>query len=165
MFRHVLIATDLSDVSERALDVAAGLSRALRARLTVLHVYEASLSMVAGADAAVAERTWPGAIRARARLDRAVDPLRASGLDVEGALRLGFPPEQIVEGALEREVDLIVMGTRGRKGLARLWYPSVAAQVVRSSPIPVLMLRGDGRDNVIPLRRSPTSSRQPTSAK
>lgn len=165
MFRHVLIATDFSDVSERALEVAARLSRALGARLTVLHVYGVSPATMASADAAIAERTWPGAIRARARLDRVVDRLRASGLDVDGALRLGFPPEQIVEGALERDADLIVTGTRGRKGLARLWYPCVAAEVVRSSPIPVLTLRGDGRDNVIPLRRSPTSSRQPSSAK
>ncbi len=165
MFRRVLIATDFSDVSRRALDVAAGLSRALRARLTVLHVYPVSLSTLAGADAAIAERTWPGAIRARARVDREVDRLRAGGLDVEGALRIGVPPEQIVEAALEREVDLIVTGPRGRKGLASLWHPSVAAQVVRSSPIPVLTLRGDGRDNVIPLRRSPTASRQPSSAK
>jgi nucleotide-binding universal stress UspA family protein len=164
VFRHVLIATDLSEPSERAVDVAAALSRALGARLTVLHVYEVSSTTMAGADAAMAERTWPGAIRARARLDREVDRLRASGLEVEGALRLGLPPEEIVQGALEHDADLIVTGTRGRRGLARLWYGSVAAQVLRSSPISVLTLRGDRRDNVIPLRRSSTSGR-PTSAK
>jgi nucleotide-binding universal stress UspA family protein len=149
-FDHVLLATDFSDVSERALEPAAVLTRALGARLTVLHVYAASPSTVAATAPAVAERTWPGAIRARACLDRTVMRLRARGLQVEGVLRLGLPPEQIVAGAVERGADLIVIGTRGRKGLARIWYCSVAEQVVRRSPVPVLAMPG-GRDNVIRL--------------
>jgi nucleotide-binding universal stress UspA family protein len=152
VFRHVLIATDLSVASEPALAAAAVLAGGLRARLTVLHVYEVSASRVNGIAPAVAERTWPGGIRARGRLDRVVHGLRARGLDVQGALRFGFPADEIVEGALERGADLIVTGTHGRKGLARIWYGSVAEQVVRRSPIPVLAFRR-GRDNVIQLRR------------
>lgn len=166
MFDHVLLATDFSSASERAVEAAAALARDLRARLTVLHVYP-----VFSPTPEIAERTWPGGVRSRARLDGLVDELRGRGLRVEGALRFGHPPGQIVEVALDRGVDLIVTGTRGRRGFARIWYGSVAEQVARRSPIPVLALpastvtsgggrRRDGSDgpeaiagNVIPLRR------------
>jgi nucleotide-binding universal stress UspA family protein len=135
VFEHVLLATDFSDASERALAAAADLTGALRARLTVLHVYPLHTTTTG-----VAERTWPGGIRARARLDRVVAGLRARGLRVDGALRFGFPPEQIVQGALETGADLIVTGTRRRRGFARMWHGSVSHEVARDSPIPVLAL-------------------------
>jgi nucleotide-binding universal stress UspA family protein len=135
VFDHVLLATDFSSASERALEAAAVLARDLRARLTVLHVYP-----VFSTSPEIAERTWPGGIRSRARLDRVVDDLRGRGLHVEGALRFGHPPGEIVEVAIERGADLIVTGTHGRTGLARIWYGSVAEQVARRSPIPVLAL-------------------------
>ena len=67
MLDGILLATDLTLASERALDLATGLSRSLRARLTVVHVYAVSPSTLAGTPPAVAERTWPGGVRARGR--------------------------------------------------------------------------------------------------
>ncbi len=151
MFRHILLATDLSDASEHALEHAVGLASALRARLTVLCVYEVSASTLAGTGAAVAERTWPGGVRARAALDRIVGRLRARGIRVEGVLRFGSPDAQIIEVAAEARVDLIVTGRRRRKGFARLWYGSVAEQVVRASSVPVLAVPGGERGNVVRL--------------
>jgi nucleotide-binding universal stress UspA family protein len=163
VLERVLLATDFSAVSDRALEGAEALARDLRAPLTVTHVYP-----VFSATPEVAERTWPGGIRCRARLDRLVDQLRGRGLRAEGVLRFGHPPEQIVEAALERGAALIVTGTRGRRGLARFWYGSVAEQVARRSPLPVLsfpmaaprtgpdVLRDGERavaGTVIPLRR------------
>ena len=137
MFRHVLLATDFSEASDRALDVAMGLARAVRARVTVLHVYETG-DVTSPGGAAAAERTWPGAIRARAGVERAVGRLGARGVSAHGILRFGLLPDAIVEVAHEVGADLIVTGTRARKGLARAWHGSVAEGVVRHSPIPVL---------------------------
>jgi nucleotide-binding universal stress UspA family protein len=165
VFAHLLLATDFSSHSERALEGAAALARDLRARVTVLHVYP-----VFSATPELAERRWPGGVRARARLDRLVDELRRRGLHAEGVLRFGHPPEQVVEAALDRGADLVVTGTRARRGFARFWYGSVAEQVARRSPVPVVSFpasaairssgRRDGRDgpeaiagNVVPLRR------------
>ena len=138
MLEGILLATDLTLASERALDLAAGLSRSLRARLTVVHVYAVSPSTLAGTPPAVAERTWPGGVRARAALDAVAERLRARGLRVESSLRFGAVREQIVEAAIESGSGLIVTGTHARKGLARLWHVSVAEEVVRHSPVPVL---------------------------
>jgi nucleotide-binding universal stress UspA family protein len=137
VFDHILLATDFSDTSDRAMELAAGLARPLRARVTVVHVYETS-EAASPATAAAAERTWPRAIRARAEIDRNVDRLRARGVKAEGALRFGLLPERIVEVAREIGADLIVTGTHARKGVARFWYRSVAEQFLRHSPIPVL---------------------------
>ena len=173
MFDHVLLATDFSSASEPALEAAAVLARDLRARLTVLHVYPAF-----SPTPDIAERTWPGGIRSRASLDRIVNDLRGRGLAVEGALRFGHPPSEIVEVALERGADLIVTGKSGRRWLARIWYGSVAEEVARRSPIPVLALpipttsgAAPGRqrvgpdevirDNVIHLRRGDQRTRIP----
>ena len=55
--------------------------------------------------------------------------------------RTGSPPRRIVDVARERDIDLIVMGTRGRTGLAHIVMGSVAERVVRLAPCPVLTLR------------------------
>jgi nucleotide-binding universal stress UspA family protein len=148
VFHRILLATDFSKASERALTVAAGLAHASAARLTLLYVYNVSL---AGTPAEEAERTWPGAIQVREHLDRMVTNLRSAGLHVDGVVRFGVAPVEIAELALQKRVDLVVTGTHGRKGLARVWYGSVAAQVVRRSSAAVLVVPTDGT-NVVAIR-------------
>jgi nucleotide-binding universal stress UspA family protein len=153
MFHHILLANDLSSASERAGWVAADLARAHGGRLTVVHVYEATASTLGGTAPAVAERTWPGGIRARRALDRIVERLRARGVRADGSLRFGVVTDQLFAAASERRVDLIVMGTGQRRGLARVWYGSVAERVVRNATVPVLAVPAAGaHDNVVPLR-------------
>ena len=60
--------------------------------------------------------------------------------DVEYDAVLGDPAEEIVKYAKEHDIDLIIMGTHGRKGLDRLVFGSVAEKVVKMSPVPVLTL-------------------------
>jgi len=149
VFHHILLATDFSDASEAALELAAGLARAVGARVTVLHVCETSEAR-SPATARVAERTWPRAIRARTEIERAVDRLRARGVSAEGALRFGLLPERIVEIAREIGADLVVTGTHARKGLERFWYRSVAEEFLRHSPIPILAAVPRERDDELP---------------
>jgi nucleotide-binding universal stress UspA family protein len=138
MFRHILLATDLSNASGRALSFAATLARSHGARLTVLHVYEASASSLAGTTTALAERTWPGVIRAREELDQLVRAVQAAGTRAQATIALGIPPILIAEIAREEQADLVVTGTHGRGGLARLFFGSVAEQVIRLSKVPVV---------------------------
>jgi nucleotide-binding universal stress UspA family protein len=154
MFDHILLATDLSGASEHALGVAAALTRAHGACLTVLHVYEATASALADVAPAMAERTWPGGRRARRALDGVVDRLRARGLRAEGALRFGVVADEIFGAVLKEDVDLVVMGTGRRRGLARVWYGSVAERVVRDATVPVLAVPGVAvQDNVVRFRQ------------
>ncbi|MCS7200095.1 MAG: universal stress protein [Thermodesulfobacteriaceae bacterium] len=60
--------------------------------------------------------------------------------DLEIIIKSGDVVEKIIETATEKEVDLIVMGTHGRKGLDRILFGSVAEGVVKNSPIPVVTL-------------------------
>ncbi len=63
------------------------------------------------------------------------------GLKVSGRVVMGYPPETIIEVAEAEDVDLIIMGTHGRKGVDRIIFGSVAEKVVKSSKIPVLTIR------------------------
>jgi nucleotide-binding universal stress UspA family protein len=64
-----------------------------------------------------------------------------SSIRVERLVEHGKPAEVIVQVAKENRCDLIILGTHGRKGLARLFYGNVADSVTRLAPCPVLALR------------------------
>jgi nucleotide-binding universal stress UspA family protein len=69
--------------------------------------------------------------------------LRNSGADVDLEVAFGDPAEEILRIAASRDVDLIVMATHGRTGLAQTVFGSVAARVVGSGIRPVLLVRPD----------------------
>ena len=70
--------------------------------------------------------------------------LAKDGVTPQTFIRVGKPDDEIVRFALENGVDLIVMGTHGRTGLAHMLVGSVAERVVRSSTVPVLTIRAEG---------------------
>ena len=82
------------------------------------------------------------AVVARERLDAVVARARESGVAVESALREGTGWRQIEEFAREGAVDLIVVGSHGRRGLPHALLGSVAEKVVRTAQCPVLVVRG-----------------------
>ncbi|HEY3820262.1 MAG TPA: universal stress protein [Polyangiaceae bacterium] len=142
--RHILVAHDFSDTAECALDFALGLAEKLGARVTIVHAYEIEMygygeSMVLTQslldDVARASRKALEGLVARARA-------RATGVDVSYELRMGSPRTEIVDFAAEAKVDLIVIGTHGRRGVPRALLGSVAESVVRSAPCPVLTVHG-----------------------
>lgn len=76
--------------------------------------------------------------------------MRALGTDPRAVTieaRVGAVAEIIHEFAIEQKVDLIVMGTHGRRGLAHLFLGSVAEQVLRSAPCPVLTTHAERQPN------------------
>jgi nucleotide-binding universal stress UspA family protein len=62
-------------------------------------------------------------------------------LRTEYALRIGTPPDEIIRYVGDRNIDLIVMGTHGRSGVAHVLMGSVTEAVIRQSPCPVLVVR------------------------
>lgn len=145
MYRHILVTSDGSEFSDPAIWHAAELSRSVGARLTVLHVVpDAHLDLSSGDDLSVEARTLERGWKAESETDF----VRISML-LEGTV---FSPQLvqahhthvaqvILREAGRLEVDLIVMATHGRIGVAHLIHGSVAEDVVRHSSTPVLLLR------------------------
>jgi nucleotide-binding universal stress UspA family protein len=79
---------------------------------------------------------------AEKRLTALRDKARASGVKVSVLLLEGVAHEQIVRAAKSKKADLIVIGTHGRTGLAKLFLGSVASRVVTAASCPVLTVRG-----------------------
>ena len=138
MFKHILLSTDLTEVSERAHDTAASLASAFGARVTALHVCATPAFAAAGSTLTGSDLVGPCGDAAQAELGRLLWRLRAKGIHAEGVLRFGIPWEHIVRVAHEVGADLIVTGTHGRHGIAHAYYGSVAEKVVQQSSLPVL---------------------------
>jgi nucleotide-binding universal stress UspA family protein len=135
--RTILHPTDFSDRSAYAFRLACALARDTGARLLVLHVALPPL-VVYGEGYVPVE---PESVRRELEeLLHAVRP-RSPAVHVEHWLRDGDPAAEILHAADESKCDVIVLGTHGRTGLARLLMGSVAEQVVRQARCPVLTVR------------------------
>jgi len=144
-FRRILHASDFSTASRAAFNRAVELARADRAGLTVAHVMTPFVPYVGeGYATPQAYEAIVAAARTEARrqLDRLLRRARARGVRAQGLLLEGVPHDRIARAARARRADLIVIGTHGRTGLARLFLGSVAARVIAVAPCPVLTVRG-----------------------
>ncbi|MGH7684242.1 MAG: universal stress protein, partial [Vulcanimicrobiaceae bacterium] len=74
-------------------------------------------------------------------LETAAARVRAAGVDVTTLLRDGLPAATILDTARHSDCDVIVLGTHGRHGVARVFLGSCAESVLRDSPVPVLIKR------------------------
>jgi nucleotide-binding universal stress UspA family protein len=133
----ILHPTDFSEHSRPALELAFALARDYGARLVVLHAVAAPV--VIYREAVVAPS--PDELRAAAWDQLEGLEVPGAGARVERRLGDGDAPAEILRAAQQLKADLIVMGTHGRTGLGRLLMGSVAEQVVRRAPCPVLTVR------------------------
>src|SRR5690242_8024631 len=128
----VLCPIDFSEESRAALRVAVDLARRFGAELTLFHADANVTTMLTDADEQHGElATWK----------REAEGLGAT--TVRTATRAGDPQLAIVEHAQAGRFDLVVMGTHGRTGRDRSLMGSVAENVVRRSPVPVLTVHAD----------------------
>jgi nucleotide-binding universal stress UspA family protein len=151
--RRVLVPTDFGGPSSTALLYGRALCDAFGAALHVLHVVEDPFvvgAAVHGYLAAVPDLRERALTEGQRRLDEAVpeEERRAAGL--ETVVRMGRPCEEILRYAGDKDVDLVVMGTHGRTGVAHLLLGSVAERVVRTAPCPVLTVRHPEHEFVQP---------------
>jgi len=139
--KSILVATDFSDISARATAYAMDLARQLGARVTFLHVYEIPVySFFDGAMTATSALAASVADAADGAMAALVAKHKASAVSVEGMVRVGPPADEVQRVAEEVKADMIVVGTHGRRGLARAFLGSVAEVVVRTSTRPVVVV-------------------------
>lgn len=149
-FKKILVPTDFSAASTFALEYATQLAKRLGASINILHVIEDPF--VAGAwssEIYVAEVPQLRAAiiqEAEKRLENALSPADRKTFSVTSDVMTGSPASTIAKVAEERHIDLIVMGTHGRSGMAHLLLGSVAEKVVRIASCPVLTIRGEARE-------------------
>ena len=145
MFSRILVPTDFSPPSDAALEYARILAAKFGSSLQILHVVDDPTAASEYVPDGFAPST-PG-IRtalldnARQRLDRLMNLVDRSRYHGHAEAVLGLPAASIVDYAMATGTGLIVMGTHGRTGLAHLLMGSVAEQVVRTAPCPVLTVR------------------------
>jgi nucleotide-binding universal stress UspA family protein len=140
MFRNILAAVDGSPQSIRALDAAAELARATRARLTVMTVAILGRTVAVGAPG-LARILSDEDAQSHALLDEALDQVRPPQ-HVEKVITWGpSVPDAILEQAERGEHDLIVLGSRGRGPLRATLLGSVGRRVLDHSAVPVLIVR------------------------
>jgi nucleotide-binding universal stress UspA family protein len=138
-FKHIVVATDFSQASRGALELARNLAAETGAELSVLHVCEVPGYSETGP--IPYDLVTPMVTRAQARLDDAVEYVRRACPAARGLVKIGVPSDQVLAVAGEVHADLVVIGTHGRCGLAHAVMGSVAERVVRLSPVPVLTVR------------------------
>lgn len=137
---RILVPVDFSDCSLDALEYAAVVAKQTKASISLLHVLE---PVSYGLDFTL---TIPGSRErkkeaAADRLASVVTALETLDVKSEYVIRGGLPNDSILEVARTMPVDMIVMGTHGRRGLSHALYGSVAESVLRNSCCPVLTVR------------------------
>jgi nucleotide-binding universal stress UspA family protein len=140
---HILVATDFSEPSERALDLAVELATQFDAALTVVHVVEVPSYVYTETTYASANVIGPLNQAARERLDGLIARTRERLPRAQALLRSGTPWEEVLGAARDTTADLVVVGTHGRRGVKHLLIGSVAEKIVRTSPVPVLSVRAE----------------------
>ena len=148
MYKHILIATDGSELSKTAETTGLKLAQALGAQVTAVTVTQPweALSM-----AALAERGMPNPIadydeRVVAAAQRILWRVSEEAKNVAMTCTVlhvkdRYPAEGIVETAREKSCDLIVLASHGRRGISRMLLGSQATKVVTLSSVPVLVCR------------------------
>lgn len=146
--RVIVHATDFSPASRAAFSKAVELARNAGAQLVLLHVRSPVTLLVA--DAYVAPQAYEQLDRAsldaaRKQITRLVQTAKKRGVRVKGLIVEGVAHEQILRAARRAKADMIVLGSHGRTGLARLFLGSVAGRVASMASCPVLTVRGTSR--------------------
>lgn len=139
---RILVPLDFSVHSDAATDYAMELARAFNATVHLLNVVEDPMAAGAWSSGVyTAELAGLQINLARDAETRLRESLPAGAAHVTTEVRTGHAATQILDAARERGIDLIVMGTRGRTGLAHIVMGSVAEKIVRLANCPVLTLR------------------------
>ena len=144
LLKNILVATDFGEASDAALTYGRDLARSYGATLHVVHVAENILARYAGEGTLTLLPQLQSDVEeaARKRLTALVTDEDRTMLHAKPVVLTALgTAEAIVEHAKRHDVDIIVMGTHGRRALAHLLMGSVAERVVRTAPCPVLTVR------------------------
>lgn len=143
--KNILLATDFTRFTLEARQLARDLCRRFGAKLHLLHVINDrpqnlpdAVGRLFDENSDVDERHTHQEEQAVVKLWEELFPNYRKDHDVEFATRFGHPVHEVVEYAREKNIDLIVVGTHGRTGVDHFVGGSVAEEIVRKAPCPVL---------------------------
>jgi nucleotide-binding universal stress UspA family protein len=140
--KNILVPTDLGEGAEEALEYACELAQTFGAKLHLLNVIGIPALGVPELGVALTSTVIDSIIRDnQAALDRLAEAKRCKAQIGQVLLRTGDARDVINQVARELDCDLIVMGTHGRRGVARALLGSVTETVMRTAPCPVLAVR------------------------
>ncbi|WP_295524780.1 universal stress protein [uncultured Pseudacidovorax sp.] len=147
MYQRILVPTDSSSLSKKAVQHAIALAQTCGAEVVVLNVVPRyPVSYLEGAvvfetqDVARIEKQWSE--QARELVDKVVTQVQAKGVKARAAVvKSDLVAESIISAARKHKADLIVMASHGRKGIKRLLLGSETQHVLTHSTLPVLVLR------------------------
>ena len=146
--KTILCAVDLSDHSKLVAEYAATLAKSLNASVLVVytapslsqyvgfHVPPNTIENFVGEIVTGAEESMQGFMNEN-----------FAGVEAKSQVLVGYAAEEILNRAMEEQVDMIVMGTHGRKGIDRILFGSVAEKVVKNANMPVLTIRPQATTN------------------
>jgi len=143
MYKHILLPTDGSDVSRRAVDEGLALAATLKASVSALHVimpFDSLTYITQIIPDSEASYTDESVHWAQRYLDDVGDRARRAGLSCASSYVFDrHPAEAILRAAQEKGCDLIVMGSHGWRGFTKLLLGSETQKVLANSPLPVLV--------------------------
>src|SRR5262245_37122560 len=144
MYKHILIATDGSELAGRGVSAGLALAKVLDARVTVVTVTEPWSAMMIGESALmfpIGDYEKAAAENATRILASTASAAKDAGVAYETVHVSDFPAEGIIAAAKDKGCDLIVMASHGRRGLSKLILGSQATRVLALSTVPVLVCR------------------------
>jgi nucleotide-binding universal stress UspA family protein len=164
MLKHIVVGLDGSPLAETILPTVVSLAAAFKARVSLLHIVDVPAILDEEGRGNVEQIVANAEATAGRYLHDLARRYETTSITVQGTAEVGSAPHDIVSFAQEQHADLIALATHGRSGWGRWLNGSVADEVSRTSPVPVLLLRpGDEiRDRaftitqiIVPLDGSP----------
>jgi nucleotide-binding universal stress UspA family protein len=150
--QRILLPTDFSDYAAAATKYACDFATRFDAELHLLHTLEVHTATTP--EFAMGLALPSHIVESRSAAERALagvlDPQWSTGQKVIYAVLEGSPIVEIIRYARKQDIDLIVLATHGRTGLAHVILGSVAESVVRMAPCPVLTIQPEGHQFVMP---------------
>jgi len=148
---RILCPVDFSEFSARAYDYAHSLARHYEARLFVLHIVRSITIDPTFLSSTVLDKVYSQqALDAKAKMAKLVAKQAGDPVRSELIVQMGFATDSILSFVKQNEIDLVVMGTHGRRGLDRLVTGSTTESILRKSQSPVLAVHEPTRSFVSP---------------
>lgn len=146
MYKRILVPVDGSETSNKALQAALQMAKESGGCVRIVHLIDASAYMSGSGGYLSFPSDLPRAMRGAGNkvLEDAADLAKAAGVEAETHMFDSFDgrlADVVSDAALQWKADLIVVGTHGRRGVGRVLLGSGAEQILRLSPVPVLVIR------------------------
>ena len=148
----ILVPVDFSEFTTKAIQYGSEFAKTFDAELLLCHVlelpfYPIAIGLGSAPPPIISDEVVP---EIQKRLTALAEGLQESGVRATHAVVEGTPFVEIVQLARDRKIDLIIMPTHGRTGIAHMIIGSTAERVVRKAPCPVLVVRDGERECVHP---------------